>query len=197
PGRVLGMQADVRDRAHVQKFVEKAISEYGGVDVVINNAHQPYEAKWFEDTSWDEYQREVDTIIKGSFNMVQLALPSLKLNGGGSIINIGSTMAVEPLMQHSFYVTAKNALIGFSRSLALELGQFGVRVNVVTPGPLDTEHNSELPRELMERLSQETPLHNRLGTCKEVANAVFLLALPESDLVTGSNVQVSGGFAIF
>ncbi|MDP6841019.1 MAG: SDR family oxidoreductase, partial [Rhodospirillales bacterium] len=168
-----------------------------GIDVVINNAHRPYQRKWFEETSWDEFQRELDTLVKGPFNMIQSALPYMKARGNGQIINISSTMARSPELQHSFYVTAKNALVGLTRSLALELGQYGIRVNLVSPGPLETDHNAGLPKELMKQLHAETPLHARMATCEEVAGAIMLLTLPEAAMVTGTDLQVSGGQAIF
>lgn len=195
-GQVIGMKADVRDRNQVDAFTKSADDRFGGIDVVINNAHQAYQRKWFEEANWDEFQRELDTLVKGPFNLVQSALPSMKARGGGQVINVGSTMAQDPLKEHSFYVTAKNALIGLTRSLALELGQYGIRVNMVTPGPLETDHNAGLPKELMKQLGAETPLNGRMGTCEEVAGAIMMLTLPEARLVTGSNLQVSGGSAI-
>ena len=135
--------------------------------------------------------------IKGPFNMIQSALPYMKARGNGQIINISSTMARSPELQHSFYVTAKNALVGLTRSLALELGQYGIRVNLVSPGPLETDHNAGLPKELMKQLHAETPLHARMATCEEVAGAIMLLTLPEAAMVTGTDLQVSGGQAIF
>lgn len=194
---VIGMRADVRDRGDVDAFTKAADEKFGGIDILVNNAHMAYQRKWFEAASWDEFQRELDTLVKGPFHTVQSALPYLKARGAGTVINVGSTMAQEPLKEHSFYVTAKNALIGLTKSLALELGQYGIRVNLVTPGPLETEHNAELPKELMKQLGEETPLNAQMGTCEQVAGIIMLLTLPEASLVTGSNVQVSGGLTIF
>lgn len=194
-GHVKGMQADIRDRSQVDRLIKLASEKSGKIDVLINNAHQAYQRKWFEEASWEEFQRELDTLIKGPFNTVQSALPYMKANGG-SIINISSTMAQLPLVEHSFYATAKSALVGLTRSLALELGQYGIRANLVTPGPLKTKHNAGLPEKMMLQLAADTPLNREMGTCEEVAAAIFLLALPESALVTGTNVQASGGFSI-
>lgn len=195
--QVIGMRADVRDRDQVDQFTQTANAKFGGIDVVINNAHKPYQRKWFEETSWDEFQRELDTLVKGPFNMIQSALPYMKARGGGQIINVSSTLAQAPEFQHSFYTTAKSALIGLTRSLALELGKYGIRANVVTPGPMETDHNADLPKELMKQLAAETPLHARMATCEEVAGAIMLLTLPEAAMVTGSDMQTSGGFAMF
>ena len=105
-------------------------------------------------------------------------------------------MAQLPLMQHSFYATAKSALVGLTKSLSLELGKYGIRANLVTPGPLETKHNIGLPKEMMDQLDNDTPLNGRMGTCEEAADSIFLLALPEAGLITGSNIHASGGFSI-
>ena len=83
-----------------------------------------------------------------------------------------------------------------TKSLSLELGKYGIRANVVTPGPLETNHNSGLPKEMMEQLANDTPLYGRMGTCEEAADSIFLLSLPEARLITGSNIHASGGFSI-
>jgi len=194
-GQVFGMKADVRNAAEVNAFVSHAVSQFGRIDLVINNAHQAYEAKFFEDATWEEFQREIDQLVKGPFNMIQAALPHLK-KCRGSIINIGSTMARAPRFKHSFYVTAKRALYGLTEALALELGNHGIRVNMVTPGPLNTEHNASHAAERMKKFGEETPLNNRIGTPEEVADAIILLALEEARLITGADVLASGGFAI-
>jgi 3-oxoacyl-[acyl-carrier protein] reductase len=195
-GQAFGMRADVRDAVQVNAFVARAAERFGGIDLVINNAHQAYEAKFFEDASWEEFQREIDQLVRGPFNVIQAALPHLKKRGGGTIINVGSTMARAPRLKHSFYVTAKRALYGLTESLAIELGRYGIRVNMVTPGPLDTEHNVSHSAERMKKFGDETPLNGRIGTVEEAADAVVLLALDEARLITGADVLASGGFAI-
>jgi NAD(P)-dependent dehydrogenase (short-subunit alcohol dehydrogenase family) len=120
----------------------------------------------------------------------------MKARGHGAIVNVGSTMALAPRLRHSFYVTAKCALMGMTEALALELGKYGIRVNMVTPGPLVTDHNASYPAHVMNRLGEETPLHGRLATVEEVADAVALLLLDEARVITGANVLASAGFAI-
>jgi 3-oxoacyl-[acyl-carrier protein] reductase len=195
PG-VIAMRADVRDRSEVDAFVARAASEFGRVDTLINNAHQAYVGRPFEEASWDEFQREIDTLLKGPFNMSQACLPHMKQQGGGTIINIGSTMALAPRVRHSFYVSAKCAMMGLTQSMAIELGRYGIRVNMVTPGPLVTAHNATYPAEVMKRLGEETPLYGRIATVEEVADAIVLLCLDEARAVTGANLLASAGFAI-
>jgi len=195
-GNATPLCADVRDRAAMEAAVALAVDRFGRLDVIVNNAHRNYTAKPFGDATWDDFQREFDTLIKGPINLVQAALPTMRDQGGGVVINIGSTMSRAPRHNHSFYVTAKCALGGLTEAMALELGKFGIRVNLVTPGPLDTEHNKDFPREVMARLGHETPLHGRIATVEEVADAVCLLAMDEARVVTGANLLASAGFAI-
>lgn len=195
-GRALAMQADVRDRDAVQSFVGECVDRFGGLDIVINNAHKDYQGRPFEEAAWEEYQRELDQLVKGPYEVVQAALPAMK-NKGGCIINIGSTMAFHPIAKHSFYVTAKSALAGMTKSLAVELGPHDIRVNMVTPGPVDTAHNKRLPDTVMNKLADSTPLSGRIATCEEVADAIVLLTLPEARFVSGANLLVSGGYAMF
>ena len=195
-GRVFGMCSDVRSREAVEAFVARAIAEFGGLDAAVNNAHQAYKAKAFEEAAWEDFQREIDTLVRGPFNIVQACLPQMKSQGGGAIVNIGSTMALAPRHRHSFYVTAKCALMGITQSMALELGRYGVRVNLVTPGPLATDHNADCSAEVMKRLNEETPLHGRIATVEEVADAITLLIQDEARAITGANMLASAGFAI-
>lgn len=195
PG-VIAVRADVRDRSEVNAFVARAATAFGRIDILINNAHQAYVGRTFEEASWDEFQREIDTLIKGPFNMSQACLAHMKRQGGGAIINIGSTMALAPRARHSFYVSAKCAMMGLTQSMALELGCYGIRVNMVTPGPLATAHNATYPAEVMNRLGAETPLHGRIATVDEVADAIVLLCLDEARVITGANLLASAGFAI-
>lgn len=195
-GAVVAVRADVRDRAEVDAFIHHAHDRFGRIDVIVNNAHAPYQRKAFEETTWDDFQREMETLVKGPFNMVHSVLPIFKAQASGHVINISSTMAQNPEPLHSFYSTAKNALTGLTRALALELGPYGIRVNIVAPGPLVTDHNASFPDELWQDLAEDTPLHGRVGTCEEVAGAIMLLTLPEAGFVTGTIVQVSGGHAL-
>jgi len=193
--RIFGMCADVRDRAAVGVLVNRAAETFGGIDVVVNNAHQAYEAKWFEEADWADFERELQTLVGGTFNVVQACLPIMKQRGG-TIINIGSTMALSPRPRHSFYVTAKCALMGLTEAMAIELGKHGIRVNMVTPGPLETAHNASYPLEVMKRLGEETPLHGRIASVEEVADVIALLATDEARVLTGAHILASGGFAI-
>jgi len=194
--RLIALQADVREREQVDALVQTTVDAFGRVDALVNNAHAPYKSKWFEEADWDDFQREIDLLLKGPFNTIKAVLPHMKAQGGGVIVNVGSTMAHAPRPRHSFYCAAKNALIGFNQSLVIELGKYGIRLNVVTPGGLKTDHNADYPPEAMKRLGDETPLHNRIGTCEEVADAIIMMTQHKSRFISGAQVLVSGGFTV-
>jgi 3-oxoacyl-[acyl-carrier protein] reductase len=120
----------------------------------------------------------------------------MKQQQSGTILNIGSTLTYHILPKHSFYITAKSALVGLTKALALELGRHGIRVNLITPGPADTDHNANLPKEVMERLAHETPLYGRIATPEDIANAIALMAEDDAGFVTGANLLVCGGHTI-
>jgi 3-oxoacyl-[acyl-carrier protein] reductase len=190
------LRSDVRDPAEVARLVQLAVERFGRVDVAVSNAHKPYTPRPLAETSWDEFQREIDTIVRGAFNLIQACVPVMKAQGGGAIVNVGSTMARSPRANHAFYVTAKRALGGLTESAALELGPYGVRVNLVSPGPLETDHNDSFTPEQMAKLGAETPLHRRLTTVEEVADAILLLASDQARVLTGAQILASGGFGI-
>ena len=185
-GQVFGMKADVRIAAEVNAFVSHAVSQFGGIDLVINNAHQAYQPKFFEDATWEEFQREIDQLVKGPFNMIQAALPHLK-KCRGSIINIGSTMARAPRFKHSFYVTAKRALYGLTEALALELAP-RILVNAIAPGPILPPEG--IARAEYDAVKKATPL-GRWGGVEEIVKAVLFMI--ETDFVTGETIRVDGG----
>jgi 3-oxoacyl-[acyl-carrier protein] reductase len=192
----VAVQSDARNLDDVHRLIGVAIDRFGRVDVAVSNAHMPYSPKAFIDTRWDEFQREIDTILGGAFNLAHACVPQMKAQGQGVIINIGSTMARSPRAGHSFYATAKRALVGLTECLALELGPLGIRVNVVAPGPLQTHHNDSFSVEQMAKLAIETPLRHRLATVDEVADAILMLATDEARAVTGAHLLASGGFGI-
>jgi 3-oxoacyl-[acyl-carrier protein] reductase len=193
-GKAVAFQADARDANAVGRLMDRAGELGQAIDILVNNAHAPYENKLFEDAQWEDFQREIDLLLKGPFYAVKAALPYLKrATGGGVIINVGSSMTHKAIPRHSFYVAAKHALWGFTDALAVELGTHGIRVNMVTPGPLMTDHNLTVPAELLKQLEARTPLGRRMGTCEEAADAIVLMSLAEARFVTRTNLDVTGG----
>jgi 3-oxoacyl-[acyl-carrier protein] reductase len=195
-GRGIAVQADVRDPRAVAALVQRTLGELQRIDILINNAHEAYRGKPFEECDWADFQRELDTLIRGTFQTCQAVLPAMKRQGSGTIINIGSTMTHHIIAGHSMYITAKSALVGLTKALAFELGHYGIRVNLVTPGPVDTDHNAELPKSLMEKLARETPLYGRVAVPEDIAKAIVLMTHDDASFITGADLLVCAGHTI-
>ncbi|WP_405997542.1 SDR family NAD(P)-dependent oxidoreductase [Streptomyces sp. NBC_00829] len=189
------VRADVADPADVTALVEHARTHYGHLDLVVNNAgaisHIPY-----EDLSFEEWRRIVDTNLTGSHLVIQTALPLL--GAGSSVISIGSKAVDAGIPLRSHYTATKAALAGLNRSLAKEFGGRGIRFNIVALGVVETENLYALPEEqrkvMIERYSAKTAL-GRLGTPDEVAGAILWLTSDLARYVTGATISVDGGIS--
>jgi 3-oxoacyl-[acyl-carrier protein] reductase len=193
PGDHHLIRADVSDPAQVKRLVEECGTRLGSLQVVVNNAGVISNIP-IDQLPLDEWHRVLNTHLTGAFLVVQNALPLL--GEGASIVNIGSRVATIGIPARAHYTTAKAGMIGFSRSLARELGKRGIRVNLVEPGVIETEEAAKLPPEVYKatqaRYQALTSL-GRLGTPDELAGVVLFLASDLSSYVTGASIQVDGG----
>lgn len=181
------VKADVSDPAEVGALIETCRTSLGSLDVVVHNAgvisHVP-----FAELKLEEWQRVIDNNLGGPFLVTQAALPLM--SNGGSIVFIGSRVAAVGIPLRSHYTATKAGLVGLTRSLSKELGPRGIRVNVVAPGPIQTEEPT--PPEVLERYQKLIPL-GRLGTTEDVAGVVAFLAGDLSRFVNGETINVDGG----
>lgn len=179
--------ADVSQPADVEQLIAECQVRYGRLDTLVNNAgvisHVP-----FAELSLDEWDRVLRVNLTGAFLVVQRALPMLE--AGASVINVGSKVATVGVPLRAHYTAAKAGLIGLTRSLAKELGPRQIRVNLVAPGPVETE--AEVPEHVRARYQQMIPL-GRLGRPREIANVVQFLASDLSAFVSGETLNVDGG----
>ena len=188
-GKAIAIQADAANVEAVKKAVEKAVSTFGDLDVVVNNAGTAI-PKPFEETTQDEMDRVIDINIRGVLATTQAALKNMK--DGGRIIMVGSAVgerAASPLLVP--YSATKGAVKMFTQALSRELGSRGITVNNVQPGPIDTDLNPAsgdwaVPQKAVTAL-------NRYGHVDEVAALVAFVASPESSYITGANLTVDGG----
>jgi 3-oxoacyl-[acyl-carrier protein] reductase len=188
-GRAVAIQADSADVAAVQASVDRSVTELGGLDILVNNAGTAI-AKTFEETTLEELNRLIDINLRGVFVTTQAALKHLK--NGGRIITIGSCVG-ERMMTPGLvaYSATKGAVKMFTQGLSREVGQRGITVNNVQPGPIDTDLNPAAgdwaaPQKAATAL-------NRYGTVDEVASLVAFVAGPEASYITGANLTVDGG----
>lgn len=195
-GEAQGMGCDIRDPAQVQAFCEAALAAYGTVDVFINNAgiNIPKPA---EELALEEWNQIIGTNLTGTFICCQAAGAIMLRQGAGSIINICSIHGHVGSYIHKAvaYNASKAGIINLTRSLALEWGERGVRVNGISPGPLATElmtarlANPEYVRKLMERMAIK-----RIGGPDDIAGTALFLASPAAAWVTGQILAVDGGW---
>ena len=138
-GDAWALRCDVGDATAVQAMMQQIEQEVGRLDVVVNNAFRPYQfdpetrARFWE-LSWSHYQSQFEGSVQLCFNVCQAALPLMRQQGQGRIVNLSSDLVERPSVAYHDYSTAKSALVGFSRNLAVELGPLGIRVNCVAPG---------------------------------------------------------------
>jgi 3-oxoacyl-[acyl-carrier protein] reductase len=188
-GKAIAIQADAANVEAVKNAVEKAVSTFGRLDVLVNNAGTAI-PKTFEETTPEEMDRVIDVNIRGVFAATQAALKHMK--EGGRIIMIGSAVgerAASPWLVP--YSATKGAVKMFTQALSREIGSRGITVNNVQPGPIDTDLNPAsgdwaVPQKAVTAL-------NRYGHVDEVAALVAFVAGPESSYITGANLTVDGG----
>jgi 3-oxoacyl-[acyl-carrier protein] reductase len=195
-GRAMAVRGDVSDAAAVKDLMSTISKAWGPVDVLVNGAAAGFHGQAFQETTWDHVQRDIDVIVKGAFLCAQAVLPGMIERGGGRIINLGTVATEVPPKEHVKYVVAKSALTGLTRSLAVELAQYNILVNQVTPSMVETDLTKGTGPVALGQLRAASPL-KRLATTTEVAQAIVFLASAQAGYTTGQQVRVTGGMPPF
>lgn len=191
-GECLPIRADVSSAADVRRAVAKTVARFGRIDILVNNAgiwrRAPLAA--MTERAWDEMMA---VNLKGTFLFCREVVRHMKRRGG-RIINISSTAGQRGEAWHSHYAASKGAVIAFTRSLAVELAQNGIRVNCVAPGWVDTDMTrSVLGRRTARRVIEASIPRGRVATPDDIAGSVLFLASPLSDHLVGAVLSVNGG----
>jgi 3-oxoacyl-[acyl-carrier protein] reductase len=196
-GQAIAIQADVTQPDAVERLVDQAHKHFSKpIDVLINNACGPTRAKQFSETTWEDVQAHLDTQVRGAFNCCQAVIPAMLGAQSGRIVNIGSIYAWNaPPANLTGYVAAKAALKAFTKSLAIELGPKGIRVNLVSPGMTETDLIADVPERLRKVQAMQTPLR-RLAAPDDVARTVAFLCSDAADFITGADIPVCGGITL-
>lgn len=191
-GQALAVQADVRNPADVERLFAEAIARFGRVDVLVNNAGI-MQLNLLKDTTDEGFQRTLDVNVKGVFNTLRVA--ATQLAEGGSIINFSSSVTRVMLPTYAAYCASKGAVEQLTRVFAKEMGGRRIRVNSVSPGPVNTElFTTGKTPEIIARLGALAAF-NRIGEPEDIAAVVLWLASDDSGWVTAQNLGANGGFA--
>ncbi len=187
----VGMVLNVADSDSIGECLKKVTSDFGAPDILVNNAGITRDnlLMMMKDDQWDDI---INTNLTSIFRMSKAVIRAMMKKRSGRIINISSVVGATGNPGQTNYAAAKAGLVGFSKSLAREIGSRGITVNTVAPGFIDTDMTRELPEEQRQALSSQIPL-GRLGSAEEVAAAVVFLASPHAAYITGETIHVNGG----
>jgi 3-oxoacyl-[acyl-carrier protein] reductase len=191
-GTAMTWQADVTSKASVNKMVKETVRKFGCIDILVNNAHSTIKRKSFEGTKWNEYEENINGTIRGVHNCCQSVIGEMKKKKWGRIINIMDNLVNDPVKGYGSYITAQSALVGFTRSLAVDLGSFGITVNLINTGFTLAKKTPHAPPHVQKAIAGQTPL-KRLALPMDIAKAVLFYASDWSDFVTGNCLTVDGG----
>lgn len=198
--RAMGLGVDVRDEVAVKAAIGQVVQEFGGVDVLVNSAGIMHNVSLEEETveGWD---RILDTNLKGAFLVSKHVLPHMRQRGRGAIVHIGSVTGIMGYTHLAAYCASKGGIHSLTRAMAIEYAPWGIRVNAVAPGTVDTPilakflAGTEDPEKARASFEKIHPL-GRVATPRDVANVALFLASDEAAFVTGHILVADGGFTI-
>jgi 3-oxoacyl-[acyl-carrier protein] reductase len=201
-GAALAVRTDISDDQQVRELAQKALSAFGRIDILVNNAGVSPKHEGKKRSLWemdvDEWRRVIDVDLNGYFFCCHEIVPHIIPHRWGRIVNISSLAARTggSGIAASHYATAKAGILGMTKSLAAELGPYGITVNAVAPGRIDTPMIRDVSPEVNARLAQQTPLR-RLGTAEDIAGTVMFLISEAASFITGATIDVNGGRAMY
>ncbi|HBF8171978.1 TPA: SDR family oxidoreductase [Clostridioides difficile] len=187
-------KANISNREDVEDMVDYCIKEFGGLDVLVNNAGVSQD-KLFTDITDEDWDNMMNINLKGSFYCSQVALKYMISEKKGNIINISSIWGISGASCEVHYSITKAGIIGMTKALAKEVGPSNIRVNSIAPGVINTDMLSGYNEEDIDALVEEIPLM-RLGTPEDIANCAIFLASDKSNFITGQVISPNGGFVI-
>jgi NAD(P)-dependent dehydrogenase (short-subunit alcohol dehydrogenase family) len=199
-GTATFVRTDVQDSSQVKHLVEEAVARYGTVDIVCHSAGTEL-VKLLVDTTEEEWDMVMNTNAKGAYLVSKYALPYMIAKRKGVIINISSQLGFVGFEKFSAYCASKGAIIQLTKAMAIEYAKYGIRVNCVCPGAIDTpmiERELALfqdPAETRRKIITDHPI-GRIGRPEEIAEAVLFLASERSSFIVGESLVVDGGYLI-
>lgn len=189
--KCLAVQGDISSFESAEEMVNKIIEEFGKIDVLVNNAGITKDMLLMR-MKKEDFESVIDVNLVGTFNVTKNVIPFMMKQRSGRIINISSVVGISGNAGQTNYSASKAGIIGFTKSLAKEVGSRNILVNAVAPGFIETQMTDVLKDEVKEEIAKQIPL-KRMGTTQDVANVVKFLASEESSYITGQVIQVDGG----
>lgn len=196
----MSVVCDVQQPEDLKNLVAATVDRFGGIDTLVNNAgiSRRNNISQQDEAEFEEIWQEVlDINLTAHVRLVRLALPYLKESNAGRIINISSSEALVSQSGLISYSATKSGVVGITRSMAIELAEFGITANCVCPGPIDTGMTQRYPEEAKAKYARRRVPMRRYGRPEEVAQMTLNLALPASSYVTGTVIPVDGGMTMF
>ena len=195
-GQAAAIEADVSKLEEHERLIAETLQRFGRLDVLVNNAGIEYHEAVLDATP-EIWEKTVAVNLRGAYFLATKAAAVMRNTGGGAIINISSVHDVEPLRERAIYSITKGGMMMMTKSLALELAEYNIRVNSISPGAILTDMNRKglsIP-EKRERLLRQVPA-GRIGEPEDIIGAAVFLASNESSYVTGTTIYVDGGLLL-
>jgi NAD(P)-dependent dehydrogenase (short-subunit alcohol dehydrogenase family) len=187
----MAIPVDVSDRSSVKFMVETAIESYGHIDVLVNNAGITRDSSFLKMTD-EQWDKVMDVNLNGVYNCTKYVVPHMVKQEYGRIINISSIVGIDGNFGQTNYSATKAALIGFTKSLAIEVAKKGITVNAVAPGFIRTEMVEAMPEEVIKAKENMIPMR-KLGKPEHIAKTNLFLASKDAEYITGAVIEVNGG----
>ena len=196
-GQAVAVRVDVSSEDDTLRMAREAVDAFGAIDILVNNAaiYVSIHRRPFYEISTEEWDRVTAVNIKGVFLCAKAVLPAMREQGGGKIINVSSNTVMAGTPNFLHYVASKAALIGMTRSMARELGGFGVNVNAIAPGLVEHEGQTVPPEISASRIEARSVKRQQVP--QDLTGAVLYLASSDSDFVTGQTLVIDGGDIVY
>jgi NAD(P)-dependent dehydrogenase (short-subunit alcohol dehydrogenase family) len=191
-GEAVAFRTDAQDPAQVRAAIETAVKTYGRLDIAFNNAGSGHRPTPFADLTLEDFDQSIGVNLRGVLVAMKYELMAMLSGGRGCIVNMASTAGVSGVRGMGAYCAAKHAVVGATKSAALDYGGKGIRVNVVAPGPILTDRIQALPEAHRTPIIAAVPL-GRIGSVEEVAATVVWLCSDAASFITGAVIPIDGG----
>jgi NAD(P)-dependent dehydrogenase (short-subunit alcohol dehydrogenase family) len=186
------VKTDVANENDVRSLVEKTVKQYNRLDYAFNNAGIEEMTTPLVDQTSEVFDQIMNVNVKGVWLSMKYEIPEMIRTGGGAIVNTSSGAGVIGYPQQPIYIASKHAVLGLTKSAALEYAKSGIRINAIAPGVTETEMVERVDKQLIEHLKSITPI-GRIGDPQEIANAVVWLLSDKASFVLGHTLLVDGG----